>query len=456
MIDTLPRKIHYAYWFQAFNAASWQICLGSPLILFARHLGAPSVILGILAGISPLTLVLQLLVARYAEQIGYRTLMLRGWTVRVAVLSVLVVLPLAAPVIGTMTALYMMIAVMAVFAVSKAVGICAWMPWVAAIVPKPMRGYYLSRDRTFISISTLLTLAGSGILLWGSTQEGYAVVFLVGFLAGVVSLFFLRRIPEPQVVLPASDTAHAAGAVNWRNLLRDKAFVRLILFGVAVQVVVSGSSTFSLIFVREKIGIGDGSILWLSAGASLVGLAALQLLRHRADRIGSKPILTFVLCWWGIYYLLWFLLSIDVIPGRVMAVVLIMVAAGFFAAMYDLGVTRLLLNLAGDRPASPQYFALYSVLVSAVAGLGPIVWGSILDLLRTTNSSVLGYALNEYSYLFGIQFVLLAGITLMLIRLREPTAQSFRQVVYEAFVETPTQVVRQLVPAIVRRFGRER
>jgi hypothetical protein len=29
-------------------------------------------------------------------------------------------------------------------------------------------------------------------------------------------------------------------------------------------------------------------------------------------------------------------------------------------------------------------------------------------------------------------------------------------VVYEAFVETPSQAVRQLVPAIVRRFGRER
>ena len=47
--DTLPRGIHNAYLFQAFNAVSWQICLGSPLILFARELGAPAVVLGLLA-----------------------------------------------------------------------------------------------------------------------------------------------------------------------------------------------------------------------------------------------------------------------------------------------------------------------------------------------------------------------------------------------------------------------
>jgi hypothetical protein len=40
--DLLPERIHNAYLFQAFNAVSWQICLGSPLILFARELGAAS------------------------------------------------------------------------------------------------------------------------------------------------------------------------------------------------------------------------------------------------------------------------------------------------------------------------------------------------------------------------------------------------------------------------------
>jgi hypothetical protein len=93
--EQLPPNIHNAYWFQGFNAASWQICLGSPLILFARELGAPAVVLGLLAGLSPLTSLLQLFVAPHAERIGYRNLMVKGWTSRVMTLIFLALLPLA-------------------------------------------------------------------------------------------------------------------------------------------------------------------------------------------------------------------------------------------------------------------------------------------------------------------------------------------------------------------------
>ena len=455
MTDTLPVKIQNAYWFQAFNAASWQICLGSPLILFARELGAPAVVLGILTGIGPLTLVLQLFVARYAERIGYRNLMLRGWSTRVAVLSVLVVLPLTVSSIGATTAIYVMVAVMFVFAVSKSVGISAWMPWIAAIVPRSVRGYYLSRDRAFISMSTLITLAGSGVLLLGHSLTGYSIVFLVGFLAGVISLFFLRRIPDPVKLAPTYEMPANATKIGWRDLFRDASFMRLIFFSVAVQVVVTGSATFTLIFAREQVDLGDGVILWLTAGASLVGLFALQMLRHRADRTGSKPLLAFVLCWWVCYYLLWFSLSINLISNRVLFVVLIMVAAGFFASMYDLAMTRLLMNLAGDRQSSAQYFALYSVIVSAVAGIGPIVWGSLLDLLRNTSSVILGFTLNQYSYVFALQFILLIFVGVMLTWLREPTAVRFGKVAFDAFIVSPLRVLRQIKPVVVRLVRRD-
>lgn len=80
--ESLPPRIHNAYFFQAFNAISWQICLGSPLILFSapEFGGAPAVVLGLLAGLAPLTSTLQLLVAPHAERIGYRKLMVSGWS----------------------------------------------------------------------------------------------------------------------------------------------------------------------------------------------------------------------------------------------------------------------------------------------------------------------------------------------------------------------------------------
>ena len=94
--DVLPPQIKYVYLFQAFNAVSWMMCLASPLILFARELGASALALGILAGLTPLASIVQLPFAQRAERIGYKRLTVSGWTSRTFILAVLVLLPLAA------------------------------------------------------------------------------------------------------------------------------------------------------------------------------------------------------------------------------------------------------------------------------------------------------------------------------------------------------------------------
>ncbi|MCW1969599.1 MAG: hypothetical protein KIH69_015925, partial [Anaerolineae bacterium] len=77
--STLPKEIKYAYLFMALNTASFQIALGSPLILFAREIGASALVLGFIAGLTPLLSTLQLPMASVARRIGYRNLMFRGW-----------------------------------------------------------------------------------------------------------------------------------------------------------------------------------------------------------------------------------------------------------------------------------------------------------------------------------------------------------------------------------------
>ena len=134
--DKLPAKIHNAYWFQGFNAVSWQICLGGPMILFARELGAPAVVLGLLAGLSPLTSMLQLFVAPHAERIGYRNLMVKGWTSRVMTLIFLALLPL---VIGRLPNSYtigLLVLIMTAFTTLRGIATCSWLPWTASLVPR--------------------------------------------------------------------------------------------------------------------------------------------------------------------------------------------------------------------------------------------------------------------------------------------------------------------------------
>ncbi|MDD5262488.1 MAG: hypothetical protein PHD76_11650, partial [Methylacidiphilales bacterium] len=81
-VARMPEGIHYAYWFQVFNSLSFSIVLGVPMLLFMKRLGASATILGIVNALGPLLNILQIPAARYVEQVGYRSFVLRGWSLR--------------------------------------------------------------------------------------------------------------------------------------------------------------------------------------------------------------------------------------------------------------------------------------------------------------------------------------------------------------------------------------
>lgn len=420
--ETLPPRIHNAYLFQAFNAVSWQICLGSPLILFASELGAPAVVLGLLAGLSPLTSTLQLVVAPHAERIGYRRLMTSGWSARVGILFFLVLLPLTTAFLPAPVVIGLLVAIITIFTALRGIAICAMLPWITAIVPRPLRGAYLSRDRTAVAIATVAALVAAGIFLLNhDSLRAYTLVFGLSFLGGATSLYFLNRIPEPPADTPAIQS-HAR--TPWRDLLRDGAYVRLLIFSAVVQFCVLSTATFLIIFASDEIGVSDGVILWLSAGASLVGILGLQMMRSRADYFGSRPFLGISFLWWAVSDLVFFLLAANLVGGAWLIVPLLLLASGFFAAVYELALTRLLMNTAGDRPDTTQYYALQSVVVSVIGGLAPIFWGWLLDSLQTMHWRVGQMEVSGFAVFFGLQCLLLVPVLYSLEQVREGNAAS--------------------------------
>jgi len=440
--ETLPPRIHNAYFFQAFNAVSWQICLGTPLILFARELGAPAVVLGVLAGLAPLTSVLQLLVAPHAERIGYRKLMVSGWSARVTMLIFLTLLPLTVAYWPPTVVIVLMILIMFAFTTLRGIATCAWMPWVTAIVPRSVRGAYLSRDRTFIGIASVGALTVAGLFLFDhDNMWAFSIVFGLSFVGGAASLYFLNRIPEP-VGQPRVDAPLAR--LRWRDLLCDAPFLRLLTFAAVVQLCVLSTATFVTVFVREEVKIQDGLILWITAGAALVGIFGLRLLRSRVDGLGSRPFLGVVFLWWTIYYFAWFLLAAHLVAGAWLLAPLLMMAAGFFASIYELSLTRLMMNTVGDRPGTTQFFALQSVIVSLLAGVAPILWGWMLDHVRSLQIVVGGLTLDGYAIFFGVQWLLLSAVFVALMQVREGNAATTKTLLYRALVVAPSHRFAEL------------
>src|ERR1041385_7660320 len=92
--ETLPAGLFNAYLFAMFNALSFQIVLNSPMVLYAKGLGASATVLGFLAGMMPLLVIFQIPAAQCVSRVGYKKFVYAGWGTRVAFIFAMALVPI--------------------------------------------------------------------------------------------------------------------------------------------------------------------------------------------------------------------------------------------------------------------------------------------------------------------------------------------------------------------------
>ncbi len=398
------------FWFDALSTMAWQMCLTSPLILFMRELGAPALALGLLTGLNPLLTLLQLPMARRVQTSGHRRLMLFGWTTRTVVITPLVALPWLADSLGRSVTIVIVLALVALFMCLRSVAVVAWMPWISALIPAKTRGAFLARDRFFMTITTLVGLGLSGLLLTGTHIGNYAWVFLIGTAAAYGSLYFLARIPEPQAQAPEKAAAHSdnKSATLIRRAFALHSFRRLVLFAAPAQAVNVGAAAFVTVFARTRAGLTDSTLLWLTAGSSLLVMAAMAWVRDRLDRHGSKPFLWITLGWWAAAAMGWLLIGAAGSSGASAIAAVLIVVSNAFAWLFEVFTMRLMMNTITSETTDTTIFAVYSVVVNMIAGAAPILLGALLDGLRAFEARPAGLHIDNYSVLFALLLAMIA------------------------------------------------
>src|SRR5690242_789860 len=100
-----PLGLHNAFLFSLFNALSYQIVLSSPMVLYARTLGASATILGIVAGMMPLLVIFQIPAASYIPRVGFKRFVYAGWGTRVLFIFAMALVPLTGRFLDAQTRL---------------------------------------------------------------------------------------------------------------------------------------------------------------------------------------------------------------------------------------------------------------------------------------------------------------------------------------------------------------
>jgi MFS family permease len=431
---SFPPGLHNAYLFSTFNAFSYQIVLNSPMVLYAKTLGATATVLGIIAGMMPLLVIFQIPAASYIPRLGFKRFVFAGWGTRVMFIFAMALVPLTGFFLKAETRLALMLMLLFGFNLSRGISSCAWLPWITALVPAALRGKYLARDAAVQNLASFITfLIAAGCLAGETRPWQFAILFAFSASMGAVSLGFLKRIPD--VEMPDEVRAPKA-RVPWLEMLRYRPFRKLLRALVGYSVSYGGLTAFTVAFLKTETAMSEGHILLITSIAFLGGLSSLWFLGSRLDRLGSKPVLTFCYATWVAVLAGWICLAGRVFAVKLPLVLVLTFLMGLLAALVQMSNTRLAMAVIPVMGRN-HFFAIYSVLGNVTLGLAPVAWGLLIDAVGSRAPVWLGLAWNRYTIFFaaaGLAF----SITLALARrLEEPEAVSMDALLREILIDSP-------------------
>ncbi len=439
-----PPGLHNAYWFATFNALSFPIVVGTPMILYAKTLGASATVLGIIAGMMPLLVLFQIPAASHISQVGYKRFVYAGWGMRVFFIGGLAVVPLLTGVLDATARLALVLLLLFAFNLSRGISSCAWLPWITALVPENVRGKYLTRDAACVNLASFLVIVLAAFTLGEQPAAWqFAVLFILSAAMGGLSLVFLKRIPD--VEPPAESRRNSNEPVPWLAISQHPPFRKLLRVNVTWALAVGGLGAFTTAWLKTEAGLSEGQVLLVNSAAFLGGLSSLWLLGPRLDRLGSRPVMMFCMAAWLVIVAGWLALAGRALQPTVPILLALLFLMGLAAALLNMANVRLAMAIIPVM-GRDHFFALFSVVGSLAMGLSPILWGVLIDALRGLDLVWHGFAVNRYSLFFaltGLGF----GVTFWLCqRLEEPQAASMETLLRDILIESPQRVWVRLWP----------
>ncbi len=440
---SLPAGIRNAFVFAVFNALSFQLVLSSPMVLYAKDLGASATVLGIITGMMPLLVIFQIPAAQYVSRVGYKRFVYAGWGSRVAFIFGLALVPVTYGFLNPTTRLALILMLLFGFNLSRGISSAAWLPWIASLVPPGVRGKYLAGDAACVNTASFFSFVLAAYCL-GKSPQPWQFAALFGFSAvmGATSLVFLKRIPEADT---PDEVNTSTTPVPWREIAGFAPFRKLVKSIIAWSAAYGGMSAFTVAFLKTGVDLPERDILLVSSVSFLGGLCSLWFLGSRLDSLGSKPVLTFAFLTWVLVAAGWAALAGGALPPRLSTILLLQFLMGLFAALIGLANTRLAMAIIPAMGRN-HFFALFSVLGSVSLGLAPILWGLGIDAVGQWHAVWLGLDWNRYSLFFAAVAAVFAVALILARQLDEPAAVSMEDLLREILIQSPQRVWVRLWP----------
>ena len=408
---TFPPDAKNSFRFSLFNAVNFQISLGAPMILYAKALGGSATTIGIVASLAPLMTVLQLPTAYYIPKIGYKGFVLFGWSARAVLLLVLAILPLLR-FLPSVVQIELMLTCLFLFNVVRGISTGAWLPWLTALVPPGARTNFLRSDQLHMQCGGMLAIAISTLVLWsGGRPWQFAVLFAISMFSGMLSLHFVRKIPDIEVGEHVKSSGHP---VPWLQILKHPPFFKLLVFNVVYNWVVGGLAAFVIAFLEGKAGYTAGQVLAVSLAAAFGAFASVPFIGPILERTGSKPVLRIAMALYLLGIVFWVSVTGGLLSANYILVAIAYLVLGVAGGLFSIANVRIAMDTMPEMGRN-HFFSLFTVFTSLSLGLAPIFWGVFLDALAKREFELGHFQVNRFSIYF-VLLTVLGTITFYLAR----------------------------------------
>jgi HEAT repeat protein/Na+/melibiose symporter-like transporter len=417
-------KIRTLPWRVTANAANTVFVqftfFGSVFVLFLSELGFSKTQIGFELSLFPFFGLVALLVAPAVARIGYKRTFLTFWGARNVVTALLLLTPWVVVRFGVSGTLLFVTGIVAAFSLCRAVGETAWYPWAQEMIPNSIRGKFAATNQIFTTLVGLAAVSVAGFVVERSTDlSRFTNLIGAGVLFGLFSVWAYAQIPggAPE----GTGTVEGESHRDIWDAIHDGGFVSYLLGFSLVTLATVPMVSFLPLFMQEQVGLSEGQVVLLQNGTLVGGLLSSYLWGWAADRYGSKPVmltgllLTLTLpVWW------------TIMPRESDWSLSIAVAIAFIQGVgsigWSIGSARILFVSVVPPEKKSDYMALYYACAGLVGGISQLVGGWILDMSQGVSGEIAGVALDPYTPLFLLGFVVsLAGL-IVLQRTREAHA----------------------------------
>lgn len=437
----MPQGIHNAYLFDMFNAMSWTVVLGTPMLLFLQHLRATATILAVSASLAPLLTILQIPAARFVERVGYRRFVMSGWTARVVVQVGMTVVAFLPDSVDRTTRIVLMLFLSFVFCIMRGISACGMLPWFTHIVPEERRGEFLSRDQIGMAFAGIISLLASGLFFKGGLAwYSFGVVFSASTVAAFISLLFLRRIPD----VPVQKIPSNANPLPWREMFFYPPFFKYIRYNIVINMALGASGVFWVRFFRSFLHVSNSNTLLNSCASTITLAGAVFLIAPVIDRTGNRQVLWLSGLFFVVHFLGWGLVAAGVLPFSLGVIAWQALTSGCGGALWNLANVRAVMGIV-PAMGRPHFLALYSVASSLTVAIIPLLWGPVVDALEGWRMPWGFWDWNIFSIFYLVLASTIAAGFILLGAVPETKSLPWDVFMRELLVETPSRAVSRLI-----------